>query len=242
MDRVFKYRGGDSNTIKRDLFSLYKNEFYSASMGSLNDPLEGIVVLDNESFTLRDLIAGGTVGNTLNSIHGNSLSLAKNALLEVMLLAQRHGIYSLSRNVLDEVMWSHYGNCHMGICIEYDLEVLMKEVKGNYMEVQYADCPPLISLESIFESASSSEKLMNRLIGTKSFRWKYEQELRVYTESIGVQKYDGEALKSIYFGVRCPDDLSKLIMKLFSNRKVEFYQLMVRGDSYVIEAIRISKS
>mgnify|MGYP001446361114 FL=1 len=44
---LYKYRGGDNKTFKRDLKSIEKNYFWSSSIDGLNDPCETMISYDN---------------------------------------------------------------------------------------------------------------------------------------------------------------------------------------------------
>ena len=49
---VYKYRSGST----RDIEALMNNQFYSASIESLNDVHEGKIIIDNQEIELSDLL------------------------------------------------------------------------------------------------------------------------------------------------------------------------------------------
>mgnify|MGYP000600232201 FL=1 len=49
---IYKYRSGTT----RDIESLMNNQFYSASIESLNDVHEGKIIIDNQEIELSDLL------------------------------------------------------------------------------------------------------------------------------------------------------------------------------------------
>ena len=41
------------------------------------------------------------------------------------------GIYSLSNNVTNELLWAYYGGGHTGFAIEYDIDILKESLNYN---------------------------------------------------------------------------------------------------------------
>ena len=88
--------------------------------------------------------------------------------------------------------------------------------------------------------------------GTKSKKWKHEQEFRICIEPFGRFIYDYRAVKAIYFGMRMPklkkdlvkdnnklDSLAKVsqqqVMETLKGRGIKYYQMQLKPDSYEFE-------
>jgi hypothetical protein len=93
-----------------------------------------------------------------NSVHG--------AGLETLTLVRMHSFTTSNSNLL---MWSHYGDAHKGICVEFDATMIpicgARRVKyqEEYPEMEYP--PP-------------EDDLIHRVVLTKSTHWGYEEEFR----------------------------------------------------------------
>ena len=240
MTSVFKYRGGDWPIVKRDLLSLAKNEIFAAPFESLNDPFEAMAVIDGRSFEIGSLMLRWPSPKTPDQINAGSLKFTT-AVDQFVQFTKGVGVYSLSGSVMDELLWAHYGNSHKGFCLEFDLEQLLtyKLEAEEVLTVEYVPQPPKISMVSFVAETSSKEKLLQKLIATKSCRWEYEKETRICVGKAGLREYDYRALKAVYFGVRCERRLIRLAMRLLRGRGVRYYQMQLVKDSYQLQAVEV---
>jgi len=124
--KIFKYRGGNPETFERDLYSLENNYFWAPTRENLNDPCEGLYGKDNLDKQL------GLIENIFykkNHSVSQSLDDIKKSLSTILDFSDTSGIYSLSTDVLDELLWAHYGDSHKGFCIEYSMDKLIDFTK-----------------------------------------------------------------------------------------------------------------
>lgn len=105
------------------------------------------------------------------------------------------GILCLSEVHDDILMWSHYGDCHRGICLIYDTnyEFFSQAFPVRYQRERPCTNPILQSPEQMLDSA----------IYTKSLAWGYEKEWRIlhYQQGVGERQSPSSALKAIVLGV-----------------------------------------
>ncbi|MBJ8441395.1 DUF2971 domain-containing protein [Acinetobacter junii] len=244
--KVYKYRYGS----KRDLESLKQDYFYAPHPSKLNDPCENLFDAANVEKTLVQL-------SNMSSISTKALSESLSALL--VGIQNNVGIYSLSKTVLDELLWAYYANSHTGFCIEYDLEKLgeLAKIAGSF-EVSYEHNIPQISLEELVSTQNNVTKILKLTSGTKSKKWQHEDEIRIIIDYFGKVEYDFRAVKSIYFGLRMPkikQDLDKnnenlpdyisqvcqeQIMQTLRGRGIKYYQMMLKPMSYEFEFIEVN--
>lgn len=223
---VYKYRG-DKNKFERDLESLEKNYFYAPNAKKLNDPCETLVFTDSfknqTSFLIR--ILGVESKCNLNSING--------ILDDFLKKKNDFGIYSLSRVFNDELLWAHYACNHKGFCIEYDLSILLNsgsKYDFHCFPVKYSNIPPQIDINDI--QNIEIKDFLRKIAGTKSKRWRYEEEIRIITDKFGEQSYDFRAVKSIYFGLRMENKHKEEIMRRLCGRNIKYYQICLEERSY----------
>lgn len=231
---VYKYRGGNDDDFNRDLSSLERNYFWSSNINQLNDPWETIIKSDK--FIQQSKSIGWLFGKNLN----NKLLKVHDALENLLALNKKIGIYSLSKNYLDELLWAHYANSHKGFCIEYDLNTLINTFKTErvfHFPVKYNTVPPEVTIADV---NIKNDDLIHKLSGFKSKRWEYEQEYRIITDNFGKQSYNHQALKSIYFGFRMSEADKLKIFKRLKGRDIKFYQIEHLYKSYKFEAVKVS--
>lgn len=223
--KVYKYRGGTTETIERDLEGLVNNYFWAPTADQLNDPAEAYV---NQR----------PIKTALNGLSILSDTTEVNAAFDTA-LGMRHtvGVYSLSHTPLDELMWAYYASSHMGFCIEYDLERLKLEARAgwNVIDVSYQKEPQTIQFEDISTHEEVSP-ILGKMIGTKSQRWSHEKEIRIITTTSGKNYYASPALTGIYFGCRCTDDFITNMRQRLSGRKISYYKVECLPESYAMSA------
>lgn len=215
---LYKYRSG----TKRDIKALVNNEFFSASIDSLNDIFEAKIIINHSSFNFFDILF-----NNVNLMEVNNF---KDILIKFLNASNSFGIYSLSKNYNNELLWAHYANSHRGFCIEYDFESLKEyQLQREYScSVTYQKNMPIISSQDLF----NTEQLIKKLMATKSINWEYEEEFRILTGTSGVFHYYNKALKGVYFGYKTEKKFIKFIMRLLKGRKVKYYKMQPKKELY----------
>lgn len=132
------------------------------------------------------------------------------------------------------MLWAHYGNSHKGFCIEYDLDILLEDYK-HYFSVTYSEKPADIGITDV-SNKTRLFKVFKKIVGHKSSRWKYEQEIRILTDKFGVNQYKYCALKSVYFGLRMELNEQDKIMNRLKGRGVKYYKIEQIPKTYNFEA------
>lgn len=243
--KVYKYRYGS----KRDLESLKQDYFYAPHPSSLNDPCENL-------FGTTSIENALTILDRLSSISIKGVSSSLSSL--VGKIRENIGIYSLSKTVLDELLWAYYADSHTGFCIEYDLEKLGELTKNSCnFDVVYQDVIPQITFDSLIDKNFSSVEVFKLTSGTKSKKWQHEDEIRIIMDNFGKVEYDFRAVKAIYFGLnmpKTPQDLhndnkdlpnyfSKVsqeqVMEVLKGRNIKYYQMVLKSNSYEFEYIEV---
>lgn len=91
-------------------------------------------------------------------------------------LSENKGLICLSRSWSNPVLWGHYAERHTGIALGFDVD------EKHLSDVIYAQSPIKIPIDKNTNSPIVSEDLMNQLLRTKFYDWKYEDEVRVFVE------------------------------------------------------------
>lgn len=147
------------------------------------------------------------------------------------------------------LMWSHYGDEHKGVCIEYkNLEdkigeytyfdkVVYEEIKTHRKLIDNSD---LLLLDEM----KIDEELLtiNEMCLRKHKDWQYENEWRMISlekEDKNELYYDNMEISKIFFGMKCEDSNIKLITKLLKDRMEIIFYKMTQGDNLTLDSREI---
>lgn len=144
------------------------------------------------------------------------------------------GILCLTTKNDNILMWSHYSDCHKGVCIKFDMSrdsrsfyFPKRVVYGDkYMSFNFVENPNLFT-ESLFH---------------KSQDWKYEDEYRVVkTEGYGLHTINKECVASIIFGCKTnQEDENEIRKKIEENHfNVQFQRAVQSEQSYRLNIVDI---
>lgn len=234
---AFKYRSGDPGTLPRDIDSLRNSTFFAAARDTLNDPFEGRfdrASLDAQFSFLKTLLSKAipsALTSQVNVLH------EVNKFLEFV---DKSGVFSLSYNPLQELIWAHYGGSHRGFCIGYDIQKLV-EFEPNIhhlVDIQYRNAAPNLGLNDLL-SSDSPIGVLQKMLGVKSKAWAYEEEVRVISTPPGVHDHDYRAVQVVYFGLRCPEPTKIAIMEVLAGRGVTYQQVISLKPSYLLKSTSI---
>lgn len=237
--RVYKYRGD----FDRDLEILQNDQFWASSIGQLNDPCEGLLITDEIEQQLHDFCKSmQSQSITSNNEATSDLLLHINNFLSIK---DSLGIFSLSKVFDDELLWAHYADSHRGFCIEFDLEKLTSLYYKNEYErlnVIYTDSPPQLDLLTLMETLyvdteDSSKQIQQLMLGYKSKRWEYENEIRIISNTTKNQDYDFRAVTAIYFGLRMDESNIIKVMQTLQGRGIKYFQMKLKSKSFKLEAV-----
>lgn len=231
---VFKYKevnfDKDGSLTKQSMdyvvLPIQTSHFYLPTRDALNDPTEGV---------FRNVL-GTEIHGFMQGVYGfgekhDLMEQVFNAAKGITQSLDTSGIFSLTANHTDEIMWAHYAGSHTGIAIEYDLDLLTRFVPKGHLHIFHVDyevTPPKLSINNI-----SSKNAMQVMFGYKSPRWGYEEETRVVLDNFyGQIPHDYRAVKSITFGCRFPKDKRADFIQLVKGRVKDFYEILKDEGSY----------
>lgn len=229
---AYKYRAGDGPSFARDLSSLRDCQFYAGTRHALNDPFEGRfdrAALDGQLNVVRSVAASLGVA-IIGSLDGVS-----SAADDVLAFVDSCGVFSLSYNPLNELIWAHYGGSHQGFCIGYEVDRLVDFEPNHFhrIDVAYSDFAPNIDANDLLLDGSPTS-VLQKMLGTKSSPWRYEQEVRVVTTPAGLHEHDFRAVREVYFGLRSSEETRLAVMQALAGRQVKYKQVVSTHPSYLL--------
>lgn len=240
---AYKYRSGrgtkDSegkDVFERDIALLSQDIIYVPTVEQLNDPAEALV---DESIFYAQLRFFRKLGA------GESIKLVEKSFRDFYKSIRSSGIYSLSKRIDNELMWAYYASGHTGYAIIFDTEVLARSFDhgqwgGMYeLEMNYSAKLPRFDITKI--DGRDTVKALSCFVGTKSKAWEHEDEHRLVFDKGGKQlKIDYRALKGFVFGRRISEADIDYVMKTFTGRDFEYYQVELIEDSYKLTLKRLT--
>jgi hypothetical protein len=124
------------------------------------------------------------------------------------------GVFSFADDPRSVVMWSHYGDHHIGICLQFEVardpETMLVAVPVKYV----TDYP-------ILNWAGETAEQLNQILLNKFERWRYEGESRIVWPG-GAHTYlpfKPAALVGLIFGCRATEPGVKVVTAMLEERK-----------------------
>jgi hypothetical protein len=119
---------------------------------------------------------------------------------------QSKGLICFSRSWENPLLWGHYAEKHTGICMGFDVP------NGLLKSVRYAKRLFQIDVDPRTKRPRLTEEVVERLLRTKFFDWKYEDEMRLFVQLDHTREESGRyfypfspnlVLRELILGPRC---------------------------------------
>ena len=252
---VYKYRSISKNTGR----IIRENELYFSSPLGFNDPFEGRVFPDfngteaqHRKFYEAVLLSAGFSGAQLQDkieeyVKKQLLMDAKKAHIfsenTTTRIMERISTLCFSEKRDDILEWSHYGDEHKGICLEFSTSDLSSYL-SKLRKVVYSNSYPQLMMFS-----DPNEEKIKKFILTKSDHWTYESEWRVFevmgdgfTRRPGAYEFPPDSLTGIIFGCRIPpSERTKVISWLAGRSSMpKLYQAVVKYRDFGLDIVPYS--
>lgn len=222
INTLYKYRHFDDSD--HNVANVKNDQIYASRINELNDPFEMLFDSTRHKQELK----------LLDKIFKGKTKSIDEQLQAIIVMRNSMGQYSLSSSWNNEIMWSHYANCHTGFCIEYDVEYLKRfyHNKSYLIEIKYKNSLPTMSLVNLLKN--DARYMVELLHGVKSTAWEYEKEKRIVFDESGLLNYDVRALKSIIIGANASENDVNKLMNALDGKAVKVYKAAVRDDRFEI--------
>lgn len=254
---LYKYRAFNVNALRQ----LDLSEVYYADPSKFNDPLDSnpTIHVDTDLQSLERLLYRMLVKLSgkeralkemdnhryMSTEYGDYKTDPETARyytsrladhVDRMLAAElgRHGVLSLGAKWDCPLMWSHYGDEHRGLCIQYDTS---DSAFHNLKPVSYWR-PRAVRITDMIDwkikgDTSAKDKVIDTYFFSKASQWRYEREWRDLAESAGAGGAPAY-VSAVLFGLRCDRTVINAIVRLHarSDRKVKFYAIRPFDGSF----------
>lgn len=119
-------------------------------------------------------------------------------------MAKKAGLLCFSRSWRNPVQWSHYAECHQGICLGFDIP------PGSASAVIYSR--KRLPVDRFMLEGPDGEAFMRKIVSTKFSHWRYENEVRLFVAlndrdpdtGLWFREFDADlALNEVILGAVC---------------------------------------
>lgn len=150
------------------------------------------------------------------------------------------GVFAMSEDPKSQLMWSHYGDQHKGLCFGYSTSCLdesklhkVKYVKNN-LGVKLSH---LQQMQDFGKGSKHYKELWEIALLRKTKHWAYEKEWRYIEEGIGLKK--GFRITEIIFGLKFSEEIQKMLMTYLEGRGIIFYKVYRKENRYEFDIVQI---
>lgn len=248
-DTLYKFRDCDD---KFHRLLLSENQFYIPTVKELNDPfdyqinLQGDLIQSEEDInTLIELMCkSGSefIDNQLGfkqkveekkSLLRNNPTLFFQEYNKVIsdTKLEKYGVYCLTENWDNILMWSHYSKSHTGFCVGFNTE---KIISLNYFtkcsKVDYKKHYPKINPIKWNENDLNTDYIESSV---KFIKWEYEQEVRFIrvfspyeptSKSERLLHIDDSLINDVTLGINITPENEEFIKEICFRKKIRLYK------------------
>ncbi|MCV3242096.1 hypothetical protein ABID19_005738 [Mesorhizobium robiniae] len=164
---------------EQELNALVGHYIYCPAFSVMNDPMEGLY--------------RPSARFTQNPLGEKSAARVHDAL-------QKTGIASLSEVFDHEPMWAHYADQFAGMCVQYNVNRLLKglDTKIALTRMMYSESEPVL-----LNDKSLAVDRARLCLSSKTVRWASEREWRLFKDNQGEAHYrDPKTVTKIFLGSR----------------------------------------
>ena len=159
------------------------------------------------------------------------------------------GVVCLSESDDSLLMWAHYANNHHGMCVEYDLMEINKQLNYTPVPIIYSNDRVCFNVLDPATAGNDSVALFLRSITSKSEEWSYEREWRIIRDEAACgdrwdSKKKGALLdmirpSSITLGCAVEEEFEKSVRDFCEESKITLYKMQKDKSQYKLNKVSI---
>jgi len=242
---LYKYRPLGERTEE----IITKSSFWFAEPNSFNDPFDCNLseVRNHKPKHLFRFLGSKYSLNGYNKAEIKSKLREEPEILDSWAMQARKSIFgkkailSLSKVHDDILMWSHYSSSHSGIVIALDL-TKDPDFFVRPIQVVYNSSNSYKPINSFIDYLDDREKFIYNMYSTKSEKWRYEEEVRIYKEKSGLYPIKSKAISKIYFGCKTKKEKRDNFIELCKSNNldhIKFYHAVTAYDNFSLNFYEI---
>lgn len=239
----------------RALENLKTNKIWFSAPCKFNDVFDCDIVIDDKQVfqsalklipDKRGVRRGSHMWCTLNQSVNSGLRSLKS---DFERLKTTTGIFCMSELYDSLLMWAHYANNHCGMCVEYKLLDINKQLHYSPVPVIYSDERSSFCSIDPNTIETDTTSLFIKSLTSKSPEWSYEREWRIIQDENACDinwdnKEKGALLnmlrpRSIILGCMAKEEFEKEIREYCEKNKINLYKMEKNKSIYRIDRIPV---
>lgn len=248
---LYKYYGDKPQKLE----TVMQNKMWYSSPCNFNDVFDCDISIDEKEifnsiirmvYSNMEIRVGSPMWKQLRQAVGPQI---KSFQAELEKQRTTTGISCLSEEFDSLLMWAHYANNHRGMCVEYELLEINKQLGFSPVPIIYSD--NRVSVHTL--DSNTLEKDIQRIfiesLTSKSPEWSYEKEWRIIRDDGACgDKWDAEkkgALlemirpSSIILGCMAKPEFEKAVREHCEECKINLYKMKKDKERYRLEKIPV---
>lgn len=207
---LYKYYRG----TKRDLETIKANKMWYSAPCNYNDVFDCEITVDETAIfdCALQLAPEGTkirTGSPMwKQIRQTMHQEIKSFCTTFGDMRSAMGVVCLSESDESLLMWAHYANNHHGMCVEYDLMEINKQLNFTPVPIIYSNERVCFNTLNPDTAGNDSFALFLRSITSKSEEWSYEHEWRIIRDEAACGDRWDSRKKGALLDMICPSSIT----------------------------------
>ena len=233
---VYKYYSDSS----LNLDALKSNKMWYSAPCNFNDVFDCDVTVDEDqlfkSIQAYPGVQGVRIGSPMwKQMKSQAKSSARGMREMFSQMRSQMGITCLSELDDSLLMWAHYANNHCGMCVEYELMEINRQLKFTPIPIVYSEDRACISSLNPDTVGRDTTKVFLESLTAKSSEWSYEKEWRIIRDDGACgDRWDAEkkgALLdmirpvSVTLGCMAKQEFSKEVQEYCKDNQINLYRM-----------------
>lgn len=248
---VYKYYSDNDLNIN----ALKTNRMWYSAPSVFNDVFDCDVTVDEDKLFKSILqsypgMQGVRAGSPLwKEMKAQARSSAKGMRELFAQMRSEMGIACLSESDDSLLMWAHYANNHYGMCVEYELMEINRQLKFTPIPIIYSEGRACLDSLNPDTVERDTTKVFLESLTTKSLEWRYEKEWRIIRDDGACgDRWDAEkkgALldmirpTSVTLGCMAKQEFSQEVEDYCKDNQVNLYKMERDPNAYRLKKIPI---
>lgn len=233
---VYKYYSDSS----LNLDALKSNKMWYSAPCNFNDVFDCDVTVDEDqlfkSIQAYPGVQGVRIGSPMwKQMKSQTKSSARGMREMFSQMRSQMGITCLSELDDSLLMWAHYANNHRGMCVEYELMEINRQLKFTPIPIVYSEDRACIGSLNPDTVERETTKVFLESLTAKSSEWSYEKEWRIIRDDGACgERWDAEkkgALLdmirpvSVTLGCMAKQEFSKEVQEYCKDNQINLYRM-----------------
>ena len=247
---VYKYYSDSS----LNLDALKSNKMWYSAPCNFNDVFDCDVTVDEDqlfkSIQAYPGVQGVRIGSPMwKQMKSQAKSSARGMREMFSQMRSQMGITCLSELDDSLLMWAHYANNHRGMCVEYELMEINRQLKFTPIPIVYSEDRACIGSLNPDTVERDTTKVFLESLTAKSSEWSYEKEWRIIRDDGACgDRWDAEkkgALldmilpTSVTLGCMAKQEFSKEVQEYCESNQINLYKMERDPKAYRLVKVPI---